>query len=760
MRRALTSFIGTVGVAGLLSAGTLTIAAPSAASAAETCPNQAFRTGFSAALPDCRAYELVSPPGIQPYFETFTGAGGIENVAFGAAILGAALDTTAAPSSTDSGIAFFSTFAPAGSTTDGPDYLSTRGPAGWTTKNLIPPQSTEVTAGCLPFTIGWSTDMGRTVLSDGWTEEANTCGADEPELVPGEPRGAQNLFLQDNTTDSYQLIDQAPLTGGPASAVFQAGSDDLGLVAFSEPAQLTPEAPAATNDYYVWAGGSVDRLLTILPNGQPAVGRIVNAAEHGTLTLASPTFTHAVAPDGSRIEFTSSGNLYSRLNPADAQSAFNEAGECDEPSKACTVQIDSSETAESGGGGLFAGGSGGDGRIVYFIDANRLTSDSTAAAGEPDLYEYDFRKPAGERLTDLTVDQNTGEQADVLGFVGSNETGPEGDYVYFVASGVLASNENHAGAVASSGSPNLYVMHEGTLSFIATLSLASDSCDWEIKCMTARVSPNGRYLGFDSLEELTGFANADANTGQPDQEIFLYDAAEGLRCASCSPAGAAPIAPASIRLPVGVSVPNVPTPLSLQRNVSDNGQVFFDTQNPLVAGARNGQSNLFAESNVYEYEGGQLHLLSSGTAESSSFFYEASADGGDVYLITAQGLASGGSSTEVAIYDAKVDGGFPTPPAASEPCSGEACSAPRSIAPRLPVISSAAVSGSGNLELSVSKSPAAVRSLTGAQKLAKALKACRAKRNKHKRGVCEARARKRYGPHVKKSAKTINRRGK
>jgi hypothetical protein len=736
---------------------------PAIAGAASGCPNAEFRTSYSAALPACRAYELVSPPGAQPYFTTFTGANSSNNSVLGSIVLGAAQGVTATKGSVSSRIAFFSSFAPAGSTTDGPYYLSTRGPAGWSTANVVPPQSTELSVACLPHFVGWSNDLESGILADGFEAPTSTCGADEPELVPGEPRGVQNLFRLSSGLGTFQIINKTPPTVTPANSYFQTASRDLGVIVFDEEAQLTPGAPKDDN-FYVSSGGAL-RLLTILPDGTATQGELAAATlqlqnkdiEHEEIRdrrETSPTFTRSLAPDGSRAEFVAGGNLYGRENPGKEQSSFDAEGNCDQPLKACTVQIDASETGETGGGGELGGTSGESGDVVYFSDTKRLTSDSTAAAGAPDLYEYDFRRPRGERLLDLSVDHNAGEHADVLGFVDANETGVAGDFAYFVATGVLAQNTNTSGAAATAGAPNLYAIHGGATRFIATLSPA-DSCDWNNLCLTSRVSSNGRYLGFDSFGELTGVNNLNAETNEPDQNIFLYDAAtEELACASCGSSGPAPLGPASIRLPVE-RFTFFATPKYLQRNVSDSGQVFFDTKTPLLAAARNGQQN------VYEYGEGMLHLLSSGTSEGPSFFYEASADGNDVYLITAQELVKGADSADLAIYDARVGGGFPAAPEQPAPCSGETCSGPQGAAFSPPAIASEAVSGQGNLQ---PEAPKAVttkpKPLTNARKLAKALKACRARRARHTRAVCESQARKRYGPKTKtKSAKT-DRRGK
>ena len=76
----------------------------------------------------------------------------------------------------------------------------------------------------------------------------------------------------------------------------------------------------------------------------------------------------------------------------------------------------------------------------------------------------------------------------------------DGSAVYFVAKGALSGTEaNEHGEIAQSGQPNLYVQEGGVTKLIAVLS-GEDSSTWgrapggELRHMTARVSPNGRWL--------------------------------------------------------------------------------------------------------------------------------------------------------------------------------------------------------------------------------------------------------------------------
>ena len=133
----------------------------------------------------------------------------------------------------------------------------------------------------------------------------------------------------------------------------------------------------------------------------------------------------------------------------------------------------------------------------------------------------------------------------------------------------------------------------------------------------------------------------------------------------------------------------------------------------------------------------------------------ATLSGSDVFFLTNAKLASQDTDGAPDIYDARIDGGFPLAPLEPVSCGGDPCRA--APAPGVggtdTAPASATFNGPGNLTPPPHESHLEPKpiSLTGSQKLAKALKACRGK-HKRRRGECKRRARKRYGP-VKGKAK-------
>ena len=489
--------------------------------------------------------------------------------------------------------------------------------------------------------------------------------------------------------------------------------------------------------------------------GQPVTGdgipqgTTITAEANGTLTVSQPA-----ASSGSGVELRAGGG-------------------CTVSSQACTIDVSASQRLAANPAGIQSarfwgastGAEGGPEKVFFMSDAE-LTEDAyTGPHGEgANLYEYELAGESGQpgRLTDLTADDKAGDGAAVQGVVQLSE---DGSHVYFVAKGALtgAGGEtlhNGGGEAPQQGEPNLYLSHDGGIpDFIATLS-RDDEGDWnagprDVKNVggpgvnTAALDPSGTRLAFSSERSLTGYDNEQAapgeceaaltaievNEGGACRELYLYDAeTDTLACASCRPTRARPRGPSTL----GESPGSGSDASYRRRNFSESGVLFFDSFDALAAGTAGGVEN------VYEYENERVLPISHVASGEPAFLLDASATGDDVFFATTDQLVTQDSSENLVIYDARVDGGFPTtsvPP----PCGSEACRAPATPPPIVAAPTSATYAGPGN-----PPHPATtpVKPKTAEQirleKLAKALKACRKKNRGHKRALCEKRARKTY----------------
>lgn len=767
-------------IAALAGALALLALAAGPAAAAE-CGNEAIREQQHAAfLPECRAWELVSPPGAIPAYTFETGQ------------LKATRASTATEGAYAGAVAWPAKYPVPGNKVVAKEFLSTRGSSGWTTFAATPTYSSGGIRyfECMPFVFLSPSLEAGVISANRETDsvsrgEEEYCPTTEPyPLVSGEAEGVQNLFLRDNRSEpaTYSLVNPAPMEGPPAIATFQDGSSTLSTVLFSEEAKLTPEAPAG-EDLYDETGGEL-RLVSTLPSGTPIAGRVVGAAAHtvefegnankavGGQAEGAAVITHAMSSDGSRVVFEAEGEgkLYLRVNATQPQSAIAAGHEtalngeqCAEAAKACTIQLDASQASGPGGSAAFLWANEA-GTKFFFTDqaSAELTSDTQESSGA-NLYEY--KLPAGASTGTLT-DLTPVAKADVLGFSGLGESEEGKAIAYFVSEGAL-SGANPEGHTPTEGKPNLYVLAEGAVAptFLATLSAARDTNDWaaaadrEATKLQARVSPNGAYIAFTTVRSIptlkrpAGYDNIDASTGEPDSEIYVYDHQTGqLACASCDPTGAPPHGSTALRQ--GAPAAIAPGPYYLQRSLLDDGTVIFDTAEPLLPSL---DSN--GVTDVYQYRAGALSLISGGASARPSSFVEASPDGRNIYFVTTQALSGRDTDNVLSLYDARKGGGF-AQPAASASCDEAAecqgmTTGPAAFAPP-PSVSFA---GLGNLKPPATEGKATqptkgsgkARAERRRKALRKALRRCRRihRHNRHKRRVCTRLARKRYGAKAK-----------
>jgi phosphodiesterase/alkaline phosphatase D-like protein len=732
----------------------------------------------SFALPDNRAWEMVTPPDKEGApVEALTREGGIILAAEdGSALtyvvngaLGEEVEGNRSP--------------------EMQQVLATRGQSAWSSQDIATPNSIAkgITAGLAPEYQFFTPSLSLALV-----EPAEYGANPEPPLAPGVTQ--PTMYLRDNATGTYlPLISEAntaPGTKFSSRVHFVSATPDLSRVVITSEVALT--GAGSSHGLYEWAGGQL-HLVSLLPNEKPA-----STPELGYFGRG---LAHAISNDGSRIVWTNTedlgtlgGHLYMR-----------------DTVKGETLQLDAAQgVVEPGQGSAQFQTASSNGSRVFFTDRQRLTADSTAepgqGAGQPDLYACQITEVAGKLrcdLKDLTVDHNEGEHAAVRAFIFG--AGEDGTKVYLVAQGILADNENGNGATAKAGKNNLYELDQagsqwGT-TFIATLA-EEDSAEWQggtvvnTSYLTARVSSNGRYLAFMSQAAITGYDNVDANPqaeGARDEEVFLFDSDTGsLRCVSCNPSGARPngvldkngsgeglgLLVDRRRVWLGHWIAgNIPgwtaqtlaSAVFQSRYLSNEGRLYFNSPDSLVPAAKNGKED------VYEYEpsgagscqsatGGCISLISGGSSDRESAFIEATPDGSNVFFLTqAQLLPHRDTDTAFDIYDARECSNLSpclTPPAEEEAgcASAEAC---HSAAPAQQIPAAAppttTASGSGNVVSTPfsgkqeARGKATTKPPTRAERLKRALKSCR-KHHQHakkKRKACMRKARKRYGNHHK-----------
>jgi hypothetical protein len=562
------------------------------------------------------------------------------------------------------------------------EYVAKRGTGGWQTSGLSTPAYRDDTESGTGFK-ALSADLSRAVILQA-----------VPALSEEAPPNYADLYLRESASQALStLITEKPPHRSPGNgganafhinyAGANAGTEEsepFTHVIFQANDALTgkdpgiappaPEVKAEERDLYEWSAGQL-HLVSVLPgNGAAAPDAVFGSGEllRAGLGREDFDFNHAISNDGQRIFWSAlpSGQLYVREGGSETTEIPDHTG------RFLTATPSGSKVLLSDG-------------ILYDLE-DETETDLTEVGG---VHEGGFLGIAG-----------TSEDLTRIYFLDSEELGGEGE----------------------AGEPNLYlweegeVPHEGTLSFIATL-LASDNQAggagelgaWHAAPSNrlAQVTPDGRFLAFESRAPLTGYENAIRGGAGCESvnhigtakcfEVFEYAAqTQTLSCSSCNPSEEAPLGSANLSLLRSEGSQFFGVPQNLPP--AGKGRVFFESRDALTQADANG-----AIQDVYEWEpdgvgsctraGGCVALISNGRSPKDSHFLTADAKGDNAFFVTRERLVPADTDDLLDVYDARVGGGFEEGPSA--PCAGEACAGPIPSPPGFEAPSSAQAEGEG-----------------------------------------------------------------
>jgi hypothetical protein len=624
----------------------------------QSCSDNETLTGFQAFLPDCRAYEMVSP--------TFKDGWEVSEIAAapdGSKVLAKSLGAFAGTESVSSGI-------------EGAIYVFNRSGSGWSASTISPPAS----LAAYNLFRDAESGLGRTI----WMLRAASDPFNQAYLYAREPDGSfveigpmappsSSSGPESGATQGYETFRFSPNYVG--------GASDFSHVLFQLKPSEQPMWPGDTTAIktseslyeYVGRNNAQPRLVGVnneghlISNcetalGSPQRGDTYNAVSSNGMTV----FFSAIGPCSATPVVT---ELYARLKGIETVAIS-------EPSRtscgSCNTTIKHAATFQ---------GASEDGSKVFFLTQQSLLEGATTQ----NLYEYDFDNPLHEKL----VRVSTGSTApEVQGVARVSE---DGSRVYFVAKGILA-GVNREGASPSAGQDNFYVWERNTnepsgrVKFIGTLS-GLDTNDWSVADnRPVQATPDGRFIVFSSVAHLTP---GDTST---QSQVFEYDAVEETlvrvsRGQAGFPAGEAN-ADGHRAVLGSPHYAELFERIAAVRGLSisaDGSRVAFTSSGALTPDAE-AAAAAGAES-VYEYRStgsipnGDVYLISDGKqTDIGASGVAMDPSGRDVLFASPDRLLQQDTDTQFDIYDAREGGGFAAP-ISKWACSGEACHEASSAVP-------------------------------------------------------------------------------
>jgi len=604
----------------------------------------------TAALPDGRAWELVSPADKNDAPVHFpTGPLGPGFAQFNATTMAA---------EDGSGIMWASALPFADPDNGLPmNYLSTRTADGWTTRSGSPaPLDPAPSLASISMARDAVGDLSKLILA---TTQQYGNDTSPIRFV------RRDVYTRDVADGALTWISQPEGRASTVNgdALYVGKSTDASHIVFATTEEMTTAAVPNTRGRLVYErSGGVTKLVNVDSNGN-LIGTC--GASLGYRTANLNYSDNAISADGQRIYF-------SQPEPGVASPAA-----CTVPTSlylregTTTTKVNASQRTvpDTARPAVFLAASK-DGSVVYFRTTEALIDDVTPGT-DPLIYRYEI----GGDLTVVTPNDDGAADASII--VGLSDDGSRG---FLVARGALA-----GGGVA--GEHNLYAFDEDGLRYVGGFRDGNQdlrpTTNFQYYTAPMRTTPDGTTIAFESTMDIGSYSTGGA------RQVYLYSPATGTICVSCASDPADMKGQASLFR----DHPLRQFTSARSRNLATDGSyVFFDTASALVP------EDVDGEIDVYQWKDGAVHLLSSGDSSEPTYFMDAGVDGTDVFFVTSDRLVPQDTNADPDIYDARVGGGFPVDPPAPGHCVGDVCQGQPRGPPQLPQILSDTDFGDGNVD--------------------------------------------------------------